>query len=161
MDAYGLALDQARKELDEAQPKLKALMLRVSQLESFVAQAEALTGGNKSPTSASLFEEAMPTVPALLIAASADQATAPPPLWKAIINALDGKKGDFTVPEALGALARTGRLIESQNRMNIIRNTIIQRKREFGRLKTGHYFVRGFERTDISANEKEATEATS
>ena len=148
MDAYGLALDQARKELAAAQPTLKALMLRVSQLESFVAQAEALTGGKPSvPSSSSptLFEASKPPVANAPVAVPSDKTTTQPPLWKAIINALNGKKGDFTVPDALEALERTGRRIESQNRMNIIRNTIIQRKNEFGRLKTGHYFVRGFE----------------
>jgi hypothetical protein len=162
MDAYSLALDQARKELVDAQSKLKALMLRVSQLESFVAQAEALMGGELKPISQDLFEASREHTAVPPSVASTVQSGDQPPIWKAIINALNGKKGDFTVPEALAALERTGRHIQSPNRLNIIRNTIIQRDKEFGRLGIGHYFVRGFQNTTaVETNEKEAPEGTS
>jgi hypothetical protein len=159
MDAYRLALDQGREELAEAQKSLKVLTLRVSQLESIVAQLEAFTGGN-TPTSDPFQLEIPRLVSTPVQTSSALQRTSvPPPLWKAIINALNGKKGNFTVPEAIAALERTGRHIFSENRTNIVRNTLIQNK-AFGRLSPGHYYVMGYEE-GIATNDKEDTEATS
>jgi hypothetical protein len=162
MDAYRLAIDQARTELAESQQKLKALTLRVSQLESVVTQLEALTAMGIIPAPSSQFELPKPSVP-LAPPATASPVKVPevqPPLWKAVINALNGKKGDFTVPDALAALERTGRRIGSPNRLNIIRNTLIQNK-AFGRLGTGHYYVVGYEETGAPINEKEAPKGTS
>lgn len=149
MDAYRLALDQGRKELAQAQQSLKALSLRVSQLESIIAQLEVFTGGNEPVPAPSLFEapeSRLPPVQNLVQVEhpSVQQPSVQAPLWKAIINALNGKKSDFTVPEAVAALERTGRRMLSPNRLNIVRNTVIQNK-AFGRLSTGHYYVRGFE----------------
>jgi len=145
MDAYELALEQARKELTEAQTAQRHIALRVAQLEAVVTQLQALIAKGSAGTSAPLFDSS----------ASAGESPAPAspqrteiaewPLWKAIINALNGQKGDFTVPQALKALERNGRTVPSRNRLNIIRNTLIQRNDLFGRSATGHYFVRGFE----------------
>jgi hypothetical protein len=153
MDAYQLAIEQARKELSEAQAKLKSLNLRVSQLEAVVAQLEALTTPKSpSPNPAQLgMVENAPSLAGLakiVLPTTADTQ----PLWKAIINALNGKKSDFTVPDALHALERTGRYISSPNRLNIVRNTLIQNK-AFRRISAGHYCVIGFEN---NANEEEA-----
>ena len=155
MDAYRLAIEQARKELTEAQQKLKVITLRVSQLESLVTQLEALTLANAEPASPSLFSQdtVAPTVSAAAKPVTVLQTEAQPSLWKAIINALNGKKGDFTVPEAIAALERTGRHIASPNRVNIVRNTVIQNQKAFGKLSTGHYFVRGYEK-EVPSEEK-------
>jgi len=157
MDAYRLAIDQARTELAEAQQKLKALTLRVSQLESVVTQLEALTVTSSIPKLPTQFELPKPSVPAApaSVTVPANTPEVQPPLWKAIINALNGKKSDFTVPDALAALERTGRRIASPNRLNIIRNSLIQNK-AFGRLGTGHYYVVGYEAMGAATNEKEA-----
>jgi hypothetical protein len=154
MDAYRLALEQARSELAGTQQKLKSLTLRVSQLESVVAQLEAITGDTGTPLIPSLpFQPPQQAIATTPIAPILDKV----PLWKAIINALNGKKGNFTVPEAIAALERTGRHIISENRVNIVRNTLIQNK-AFARIASGHYCVVGYE---DRTNEKEATEATS
>jgi hypothetical protein len=149
MDAYRLAIEQARKELAEAQQKLKTFSLRVSQLESLVAQLEAITlNAQEALPPPNLFEltARMPEP-----AAGIHSKPEPPPLWRAIINALNGKKSGFTVPEAIAALERTGRHIASPNRSNIVRNTVIHNK-AFGRLGSGRYYVLGYLTT---GNEKE------
>ena len=65
------------------------------------------------------------------------------PLWRAIIASLNGKKGDFTVPDALTALERAGRFINSPNKKSIIRNALKQKPDKFRRLPVaGHYAVR-------------------
>jgi hypothetical protein len=143
-EIYYKTLDEARFELHCATQEAKRLTLRISQLEALIAQLEALIGSSL-PASAPLFEEPRPS----LAVASQDRTAAQIPLWKAIIAALNGKKADFSVPEALAALERNGRHIESPNRKNIVRNTLIQRDDLFGRLGTGHYFVRGYEGTVI------------
>jgi len=138
MNAYQLALEQGRRELSTAQKELKTLQLRVSQLESIVTQLEAFTSVNSTEDSSQF--SLLDVSPITTSNMSSDQ----PPLWKAIINALNGNKGDFTVPQAVAALERTGRVIASTNRNNIVRNTIIHNK-NFGRLGTGHYYVIGYE----------------
>jgi hypothetical protein len=154
MDAYRLALEQGEKELAEAQTQYRKLTLRVSQLEALVAQLRAFVSKG-GITDAPLFGFAEAKVTTVTAPPPASQEESRPPLWKAIINALNGDKGDFTVPQALHALERTGRIIESQNRLNIIRNTLIQRENVFGRLGTGHYFVRGHESVQHEQNSGE------
>jgi multidrug resistance efflux pump len=160
MDAYRLALEQGEKELAEAQNLYRKLALRISQLEAIVTQLRAfVVKGGSADTP--LFDTSTPIVTAAATGANVNDAENRAPLWKAIINALNGQKGDFTVPNALKALERTGRIIESKNRLNIIRNTLIQRNDLFGKLGTGHYFVHGFEKKNSEENEKEAIELTS
>jgi hypothetical protein len=176
MDAYQLAINQAKEELAEAQQKLKMLTLRVSQLESVVTQLEALTAaGSRERERGPLFaldgEILKSNLPRLsfqphdggaaqwsstLTTAVPLPAEPQPPLWKAIINALNGQKSDFTVPQALAALERTGRHIKSPNKLNIIRNTLIHSK-AFGRLGSGHYHVVGYEPKPFEEQEKEAS----
>jgi hypothetical protein len=107
-----------------------------------------------------LFETAKPIVAPVPTTALTERSSTQPPLWKAIINALNGKKADFTVPEALAALERNGRRMLSPNRLNIIRNTLIQNK-AFGRLSPGHYYVRGFEIDMKEGKSEEAVEIAS
>jgi hypothetical protein len=128
---------------------LKGIQLRIAQLDSLVAQLEALTGPPK-PESGQLFETPKPSLPPVVVSPAKEVPQAQIPLWKAIVNSLNGKKGDFTVPEAIAALERTGRHIESPNRTQIVRNTLIQNK-NFGRLEVpGHYYVVGFEDTGVT-----------
>jgi hypothetical protein len=144
MDAYTLALIQARKELEEAKQQFKIYSLRVSQLESFVAQAEALTTAMLPPASPSLFEEKKLSTQAALLVTPEDQG-GQIPLWRAIINSLNEKKSSFSVPDAIAALARTGRHIESENRLSIVRNALKQKPDKFKRIAVGVYCVIGFE----------------
>jgi hypothetical protein len=138
--SYSIALKDAREELDQAISQKKSLDLRVAQLEAVIAQLQALVDSSPAPASKPLFEP-----PARV------QATgSPTPLWKAIVDSLNGFKGNFTVPIAVKSLERTGRHIESKNRLNIVRNTLKQREDIFGRHEPekfgqGHYFVKGFE----------------
>lgn len=155
MDAYHLAIEQARKELAEAQLKLKSLTLRVSQLEAVVTQLEALTAPKTASPDPSQLGIVALTSALNLVAPTAQQIDLQP-LWKAIINALNGKKADFTVPDALAALERTGRRINSPNRLNIVRNTLIQNK-AFRRISPGHYCVVGYEAFTSHSNDEEAS----
>jgi hypothetical protein len=149
---YQLALAAAKNELGTVQQEAKRLTLRVSQLEALVAQLDALISSSTpiTPFFPEMVGDGVPALPA-------NRLEAPQPLWKAIIAALNGKKGDFTVPDAIAALERTGRHIVSPNRVNIVRNTLIQNK-AFSRIGSGHYRVIGHEEMP---NEKEATEVTS
>jgi hypothetical protein len=137
---YKTALTQAREDLVAVSREAKRITLRLSQLEALVAQLEAIIASSE-PSPVPLFDSASVSVSASATAAPEPQV----PLWKAIVAALNGQKSDFTVPDALKALERNGRIIESKNRLNILRNTLIQRSDIFGRLTTGHYCVRGFE----------------
>lgn len=153
MNAYQLALEQGRKELEEAQRQQRLLNLRVSQLEALVTQLQAFI--SKGETDAPLFDGQGPNNLAPAPEASRNQPGGDVPIWKAIINALNGMKSDFTVPDALKALRRTGRDIPSRNRLNIIRNTLIHKEEVFGRHGKGHYYVRGFENQDREQLTKE------
>jgi hypothetical protein len=120
-----------------------------------VTQLEALTAPKTTPPNPSqLGIVATDSTPLILSAAIPQSETQP--LWKAIINAMNGKKSDFTVPDALAALERTGRHINSPNRLNIVRNTLIQNK-AFRRISPGHYCVVGYESLQTRSNEEEVS----
>jgi multidrug resistance efflux pump len=143
-EPYTLALSKARAELEAANQEVKAANLRISQLEAVIAQLEALIASAKPvPMSLSFFEE-RPEHGDIL---PANKVLGPPvPLWKAIVSALNGKKADFTVPDACAALDRTGRFINSPNKKSIVRNALKQKPEMFVKLpEMGHYRVRGFE----------------
>jgi hypothetical protein len=147
--AYQTALTEAREELVVVNREAKRLTLRASQLEAVVAQLEALIA-SAEPSPVPLFDAASVPVPS----ATPETKESQLPLWKAILAALNENKGDFSVPDAIKALERTGRHIESKHRLNIVRNTMIQRDDIFGRHRTGRYFVRGFEGEVIEEKEK-------
>jgi hypothetical protein len=158
VNAYQLALEQAKKELADAQSQQRQLSLRISQLEAIVTQLHAFIVKGNANAPSPLFEAVAATTTAQDTGAQPESIAAPvassagdlPPLWKAILTALNGDKADFTVPQAVRALERNGRIIHSHNRLNIVRNTLIQREDLFGKhdpalFGPGHYFVRGFE----------------
>jgi hypothetical protein len=147
-NSYNLALADARDELVYAHADEKRISLRISQLEAVIAQLEAIIA-TSAPASAPLFDAVKEPVEATKPTTSE---SAQVPLWKAIVAAMNGSKADFTVPMAYNALRRTGRNIESPNRLNIIRNTLIHKDEVFGRLEHGHYFVRGFENATQQKN---------
>jgi hypothetical protein len=139
-EPYTLALAKARTELEAANQEVRAANLRISQLESIIAQLEGLIASAK-PVTASLFSK---EDHAHLDAQFPEPKGPPPPLWKAIIAGLNGKKADFTVPDACAALDRTGRFISSPNKKSIVRNALRQKPDTFIKLSEGHYGVRGF-----------------
>lgn len=156
MDAFELALEHGLKELDDARRRQRLINLRVEQLEAIVAQLRAFTTSDIGNVAAppSLFDSSQ-QLRAATFPDQSEKCDSSVPLWKAILNALNGSKSDFTVPEALRALERTGRTIASKNRLNIVRNTILQKEEIFGKLSAGHYYVRGFERAE---HEREGSE---
>jgi hypothetical protein len=142
-DGYKLALSQARQELESTNRELKTISLRASQLEAVVAQLEALIASSR-PIALSLFLH--PHVGPELDDPLPDLKGPETPLWRAAISGLNGKKGDFTVSDAIAALERTGRFINSPNKKAIVRNALKQRPDKFQKLETpGHYCVIGFE----------------
>jgi hypothetical protein len=143
VDPYKSALLQARQDLTAAAQEAKRLTLRVAQLEAVVAQLEALISSSP-PSPVPLFEAASISVPERKVNA-VPKDTPATPLWKAIVAALNGKKGDFTVPDALAALERNGRHVESPNRKNIVRNTLKQREDIFAKIGVGRFCVKGYE----------------
>jgi hypothetical protein len=151
---YQSALNDARIEIESAKKEAEAINLRISQLEAFIANAAALIG-NSRPRTAPLFEAVKVAVPALV----EPKMESPGPLWKAIVTALNGKKGNFTIPEAVSALERNGRTIQSKNKVQIVRNTVIHKESIFGKLEVGHYYVKGYQEAPHQA--EEATEVAS
>jgi hypothetical protein len=149
VNAYQLALDPARMELADAQRQQRSLNLRVSQLEALVSQLQSFLGQgtiHNTPLFEVATQDSVPT-PVQPVSPNADPHPGDPPIWKALMSALtDREKADFTAPQALEALTRTGRRIPSQNRLNIVRNILIGKENIFGRFGTGHYFVRGYEK---------------
>jgi hypothetical protein len=135
--AYESALREARSELAAAKAQRETLDLRIERLEAFIIHAAALA----SPRTAPLFESVSVPVPTPIAGGGVSDG----PLWKVLIAALNGKKGRFTVPEAVAALDRIGRKINSKNRGTIVRNAIKDKPSLFGRYSEGQYFVRGYE----------------
>ena len=137
MNAYESAFNDAREELSRAKQQQEAIGLRIERLEAFIAHAAALI----EPRTAPLFAAAsvsVPTPPAI-------EDSSRDPLWKVLITALNGKKGRFTIPEAVAALDRIGRVINSKNRGTIVRNAIKDKPALFGRHEVGYYYVKGHE----------------
>lgn len=141
MNTYESALTDARKELGAAKLQQEAITLRIERLEAFIAHAAALI----EPRSAPLFAAANVPVPLPVVEDASDG-----PLWKVLIMALNGKKPRFTVPEAVAALDRIGRKINSKNRGTIVRNAIKDKPLLFGRHGAGFYFVRGYESLPVN-----------
>ncbi|MGA2569395.1 MAG: hypothetical protein ABSF23_02640 [Terracidiphilus sp.] len=158
-DAYKLALASAREEHGKLTQEMKALNFRVSQLEALIAQLDALIK-SATPVPGKLFEVARIVLPEEQSAIEQRPSESPAPLWKAIIASLAGKKDDFTVPDVVGALERTGRFINSPNKKAIVRNALKQRPDKFQKLRiAGHYRVREPEemKNEEGAIENEAT----
>lgn len=147
LNEYHSALKKARTDLAEAKMQLDSLTMLIERLEAFIAHAEILAG----PRTAPLFESAQVPVPAPALPTEAAQG----PIWKILVTALNGKKGRFTVPEAVAALDRIGRNIPSKNRATIVRNALKDKPTVFGKHGEGLYFVRGYENSPVAEHEGE------
>ena len=126
---YARALDEAKSELLVLSHQIDALAKRKSQVEAVIANLAPLL-----PQSIPLDRASKtPQIPLNL---------GNEPLWKSIRLSINGKGDSFTVKDALEALERIGRPVESPNRVQIVRSTLSKKTGKFKQIGPGRFAVR-------------------
>jgi hypothetical protein len=139
---YSRALAEAKSELSGITYEIETLTKRKAQLEAVVA--------NLAP----LLPQVSPTLkfpPAENVVSSS---LPPQPIWKSILLGINGKGDSFTVKDAIEALERIGRPVESPNRFQIVRNVLKKKTENFESLSTGVFRVRRAEQEKEVASEE-------
>lgn len=143
LDVYSRALAEAKSELEAVVYEIGKLSKRQQQLEALIANlTPLLPQANPSLN----FPPVKPTPP---VVSEAQQSQ---PIWKSIVQAINGKAAEFTVRDAIEGLERIGRGVESPNRVQIIRNALVRKDDVFVQIAPGKFAVKG--------QEKEAPEET-
>jgi hypothetical protein len=135
---YARALAEAKQELLTVHHQIDTLAKRMEQLEALIANLSPLLPPEKSPT-LNFPEQKLPVTAAVL---------PPQPIWKSILQAINGKGESFSVKDALQALERIGRPIESPNKFQIARAVLKKKTENFKQIAPGTFAV-------IKRNEKE------
>lgn len=135
---YARALAEAKQEHLAICFQLDTMTKRKEQLEAVIANLSPLLPQEASPTLDFPKQE-----PPVLRAA-----LAPQPIWKSILQAINGKGESFTVKDALQALERIGRPIESPNKFQIARAVLKKKTENFKQIAPGTFAV-------VRRNEKE------
>jgi hypothetical protein len=140
-DIYVQALTKAKQELAGLNLQFDTLRRRKEQLEAFIANTEPLlpdpvkAAGEQPLRSKPLFDTPK---------------QAPVPIWKSIVVSINGKADSFSVNDAIAALLRIGRPVESPNRVQIVRNVLMKKTENFEQTAPGRFRVKK------SIKEKEA-----
>jgi hypothetical protein len=137
---YSRALAELKNELVILDCEIDRLGKRKAQIEAAIANIMPLLPQANVTLD---FQESL--------SESAEQST--DPIWKSVLVAINGKGEGFSVKDALEAVERIGRPVESPNRFQIMRNALIRKSDIFDHLGSGLFAVR--------TKEKEAPEGTS
>jgi hypothetical protein len=129
---YARALAEAKGELLSLSHQIDGLSKRKAQVEAVIANLEPLIPQNPAPT-LNLF---MPDVPIV------SNGLPSQPIWKSILLSISDKSDSFSVKDALQALDRIGRGIESPNRFQIVRAVLTKKTENFERIGVGLFRVR-------------------
>ncbi len=140
-DIYVQALAKAKTELAALSIQFENISRRKAQLEAFIANTEPLIPLTEEAASAPL--RSTPLFPA-------SPKELHVPIWKSIVLSINGKGENFSVNDALAALVRIGRGIESPNRVQIVRNVLMKKTDNFEQIAPGRFKVKK------SGKEKEA-----
>jgi hypothetical protein len=141
-DIYSRALGEARNELEGLRVEFDRIAKRKSQLEAFIANTEPLVPSRPLTLD---FEE--PTATAFALPAKEISV----PIWKSITLAINGKGQSFSVKDAIQALERIGRPVDSPNRFQIVRAVLKKKTDNFEQIAPGLF------RMTAKRQEKEAS----
>jgi hypothetical protein len=140
---YSRALAEAKSELLAVGYEIEALSKRKEQLEAVIANLSPLLPQAASPTLNFPKQEISVVSPSL----------PPQPIWKSILQSINGKGDSFTVKDALQGLERIGRPIESTNRFQIVRAVLTKKTENFIQTGPGVFAVKRNEK-EVSPIEK-------
>lgn len=138
---YARALAEAKQEHLSLCLQVEALMRRKEQLEAVIANLSPLLPEPKNDPTLNFPQGEIPGIATPL---------APQPIWKSIVQAINGKRDAFTVKDALQALERIGRTIESPNRFQIVRAVLTKKTQNFKQIGPGLFAL-------VPHSEKEAS----
>jgi hypothetical protein len=137
---YARALAEAKQELLALRLQMEALTKREEQVEALIANLAPLLPEPAKPT-LNFPQSDLPAIPAAL---------PPQPIWKSIVQSINGKGEGFTVKDALQALERIGRPVESPNRFQIVRAVLTKKTQNFTQIGPGMFAL-------VDRNEKEVS----
>jgi hypothetical protein len=134
-NVYGRALAAAYTELNALNVEFDKLAARKAKLEAFIANTEPLVPED-SPSLPFAMEKVHPPPTKLLSQ----------PIWKSIIYSINGKGDSFSVRDALDALARIGKPVQSPNNFQIVRAVLKKKTDNFEQISPGLFRVKKAER---------------
>jgi hypothetical protein len=150
---YQAAIEEAIRERSALNDQMQSLKRRVESLDLYVEMTQKIMNreGDKP-------EE--PLLPPISIQPSSQPPAwrvplAQMPLWQAIRSVIPPDAPPFTVAQAIHALAKNGFTIQSDNRVQIIRNAIIKKPTAFEKVGKGMFKI------IQEVNGQEAAEAAS
>ena len=127
---YGKAIAEAKSELALLSLEYDKLAKRKAKLEAFIAYAEPLV-----PVTLTALSDA---VEPLLASAKVPSV----PIWRSIINSINGKRDSFSVREALDALESIGKPVKSPNKFQIVRTVLKKKTDNFEQIAPGLFRVK-------------------
>jgi len=132
---YSRALAEARSELLSLSLEMEWRLKRKAQLEAVIANLEPLL-----PQTVPTLNFPKQEIPVVSTALPSQ------PIWKSILLSINGKGESFTVKDAVQALERIGRPVESQNRFQIVRSVLTKKTENFTQIGPGMFAVKGKEK---------------
>jgi len=145
---YGRALAEAQGDLAEVQGEIELLLKKKDRLEAFIANTEPLLPKVETASAKLSLNFPKQETPKRTISTLPAQ-----PIWKSIVRSINGKGSEFTVKDALEALDRIGRGVNSPNRFQIVRAVLAKKTENFVKLGPGKFALKG--------KQKEASEEAS
>ncbi len=140
---YSRALAEAKVELLKLTYEIESLSKRKAQIEAVIANLTPLLPQVASPT-LNFPKQDIPVVSTALL----EQ-----PIWKSILQSLNGNEDSFSVRDAIDALERIGRPIESPNRFQIVRAVLKKKTDNFEQIKPGVFAIKRKEK-EVPSEEK-------
>lgn len=129
--------------IDEAYQELRSIEVRKAQLEAFIANAAPLLSKSSDTPRPSIPAAKSPRKPSNRLPARDRHAPGGgDPLWKSILLSINGKHAEFSIREALQALDRMGRGIDSKSADQIVRSTLKRKTEYFEKIGTGRFRVK-------------------
>lgn len=125
---YARALAEAKQEHLSLCLQMEAMLRRKEQLEALIANLSPLLPEPKTDPTLNFPEGEVPAITGPL---------RPQPIWKSIVQSIKGKGEAFSVKDALQALERIGRPIESPNRFQIVRAVLTKKTQNFKQIGPG------------------------
>jgi hypothetical protein len=139
--AYSEALRQARADLSELQRRFDDEKYG---LETVIAALEMMASLDRGDSAVIISQvPAAPSWPGGKVWDAFDEEhegktiKGEAPLWQRIEAAMKTRKQPFTVSEVIEALAQGGFNIDSENRVRIVRNAMVQKDEIFGKVGRG------------------------
>lgn len=129
---YTRALTEAQTELVGIRQEYDRLAKRKAQLEALIANLTPLL-----PASANVLGFPEDAADDYQIGEKPLQ-----PIWKSILQSINGKHNSFSVKDALEGLERIGRGVDSPNKFQIVRAVLIRKTENFEKIGPGEFRVK-------------------